>query len=113
MLRGEIFLAQFLLGDIPGMKLHLILLLTGPVGSVREILVAYICSVVPAQPLSLDLVINPSEPEFRSAHLKTISALRLNKLGTIHSSSLARYVGVVDTSTQRVIAEKLKNRLKL
>jgi len=110
---GEIFLAQFPFGDVPGMKLRPVLLLTESIGSIPEVLVAYTSSVIPTQPLASDLMINPGEPEFRSTQLKTISALRLHKLATIHSSSLARYLGVVNTSTQRTIAEKLRGLLKL
>ena len=39
---GEIYLAQFPFGDVPGMKLRPVLLLTGPIGAIPEILVAYI-----------------------------------------------------------------------
>jgi hypothetical protein len=42
---GEIYLAQFPFGDVPGMKLRPVLLLTGPLGSVPEVLVAYISSL--------------------------------------------------------------------
>ena len=48
MLPGEIYLAHFPYGGSPGMKLRPVLLLTGPVGSVPEVLVAYISSVLPA-----------------------------------------------------------------
>jgi hypothetical protein len=37
---GEIYLARFPFGDTPGMKLRPVLLLTGTVGSVPEVLVA-------------------------------------------------------------------------
>src|SRR5439155_1162178 len=110
---GEIFLAQFPFGDLPGMKLRPVLLLTGPVGSVPEVVVAYISSVIPVQLLSSDVLIDPGKPEFHSTRLKTISVLRLHKLATIHSSSLARYLGVLDASTQRVVAAKLTDLLKL
>ncbi len=46
---GEIFLAQFPFGDVAGMKLRPVLLLTGQVGPVPEVLVAYISSVMPTQ----------------------------------------------------------------
>ena len=59
MLPGEIFLAQFPFGDVPGMKLRPVLLLTGPVGLIPEILVAYISSVVPAQLLPSDVLLDP------------------------------------------------------
>src|SRR6185436_18725663 len=93
---GEIFLAQFPFGDIPGMKLRPVLLLTGRIGAVPEVLVAYISSVTPPQLLPSDLIIDPSKPEFHSTHLKTVSVLRLHKLATIHFSSLARYLGTLE-----------------
>lgn len=77
---GEIFLAQFPFGDVAGMKLRPVLLLTGPVGAVPEVLVAYISSVIPTQLLPSDLLIDPSKPEFQSTHLKTLSTLRLHRL---------------------------------
>src|SRR5204862_3999101 len=94
---GEIFLAQFPFGDVPGMKLRPVLLLTGPVGPVPEVLVAYISSVVPTQLLPSDVLIEPTKPEYRSTHLKVASALRLHKLATIHCSTLVRHLGALDT----------------
>ena len=64
MRQGEIYLARFPFGDVPGMKLRPVLLLTGSLGSVPEVLVAYISSVLPAQLLPSDLIVDPSAPEF-------------------------------------------------
>ena len=110
---GEIYLAQFPFGDFPGMKLRPVLLLTGAVGSVPEILVSYITSVIPGNFLPSDLVLNPARAECRSTNLKTLSTLRLHKLATIHVSSLVRYLGVVDGPTGNIVAEKLKVFLAL
>jgi len=110
---GDIYLAQFPFGDSPGMKLRPVLLLTGSIGSIPEVLVAYISSVIPAQPLPSDLLLDPTKPEFKATHLKTISVLRLHKLATIHTSSLARYLGVLDASVHSVVTEKLKQLLAL
>ena len=107
---GEIFLAQFPFGDVAGMKLRPVLLLTGQVGSVPEVLVAYISSIMPTQLLPSDLVIDPSKPEFRPTHLKTMSALRLHKLATLHCSSLARHLGVIDSATSTAVANKLRRK---
>ena len=63
------------------MKLRPVLLLTSSLGPVPEVLVAYISSVLPAQPLPSDLIVDPSTPEFRGSNLKVPSALRLHKLG--------------------------------
>ena len=44
---GEICLASFPFGDTAGMKLRPVLVLAGPLGSIPEVLVAYISSVLP------------------------------------------------------------------
>ncbi|MGD0127660.1 MAG: type II toxin-antitoxin system PemK/MazF family toxin [Terriglobia bacterium] len=110
---GEIYLAKFPFGDVPGMKLRPELLLTTPLGLVPEVLVAYISSVVPTQPLPSDLLLDPGEPGPQSTNLKTPSVLRLHKLATIHCSSLARYLGVVDGQTRTIVASKLRDLLQL
>lgn len=110
---GEIYLARFPFGDVPGMKLRPVLLLTGTVGSIPEVLVAYISSVLPAQPLSSDIILDPTQPAFRSTNLKVPSALRLHKLATIHASSLARHLGVLEVDQRSVVAAKLKVLLGL
>ena len=74
---GEIFLAQFPFGDVAGMKLRPVLMLTGAIGPIPEALVAYISSVVPVQLLASDILLDPATPEFRSTQLKTTSVLRL------------------------------------
>jgi len=110
---GEIYLAQFPFGDMPGMKLRPVLLLTTAIGSVPEVLVGYISSVLPTQLLSSDLIMDPQKPDYRSTNLKTTSVLRLHKLATIHCSSLARFLGKLDPSSQAIIGSKLKQLLAL
>ena len=109
---GEIYLAKFPFGDVPGMKLRPVLLLTPPIGSVPEILVAYISSVVPAHPLPSDLPIDPALPEFRGTNLKTTSVLRLHKLATLHCSSLARFLGALTDSVRGEVGSKLSDLLR-
>jgi mRNA interferase MazF len=113
MRRGEIYLAQFPFGDVPGMKVRPVLLLTAPIGSIPEVLVAYISSVIPTQLLPSDLLIDPTKPEFQLTHLKTLSALRLHKLATIHASSLARYLGALQPKTSGDVSAKLRQLLVL
>jgi mRNA interferase MazF len=110
---GEIYLAQFPFGDVPGMKLRPVLLLSEPVGPVPEILVAYISSVTRAELLPFDLLLDPNKPEYRSTRLKTTSVLRLHKLATIHCSSLARSLGKLDPAALTTAMGKLKGFLRL
>ena len=111
MLPGEIYLAKFPFGDAPGMKLRPVLLLTGPIGPVPEVLVAYISSVIPNKLLPSDMLLDPALPQFRSTQLKTSSALRLHKLATIHCTSLVRYLGHLETDAWLMARQKLASLL--
>jgi mRNA interferase MazF len=110
---GEIYLSYFPFGGAPGIKLRPVLLLTGPVGTVPEVLVAYISSVIPTQLLPPDLVLDPSKPEHASTKLKTISILRLHKLATIHQRNIVRLLGKLSSSAVSEVEVKLRTLLNL
>lgn len=110
---GEIHLANFPFGAGGGMKLRPVLLLTGPVGTVPEILVAYISSVVPQQLLPSDVLLDPLATDHAATNLKTVSVLRLHKLATIHQRSVVRLLGQISTATAADISAKLRTLLAL
>lgn len=110
---GEIYLAAFPFGDVPGMKLRPVLLLTASMGLIPEVLVAYISSVIPEKLLESDLLLDPSLSEFRNCNLKVKSVLRLHKLATIHCSSLVRQLGTIDFPQQATVSGKLRTLLAL
>jgi mRNA interferase MazF len=110
---GEIYLAKFPFGDVPGMKLRPVLLLTGAVGPMPEVLVAYITSVVPADPLPSDILIDHTAPRFRNTHLRVDSAVRLHKLATLHCSGLARLLGRMEPPDFAAAGVKLRSLLNL
>jgi mRNA interferase MazF len=109
----EIYLASFPFGGSAGMKLRPVLLLTGPVGSVPEVLVAYISSVVPSALLPSDMMLDPAVQEFASTKLKTKSVLRLHKLATIHGRNLVRRLGVLSGPAAHQVDSRLRTLLNL
>ncbi len=109
----EIFLADFPFGGSAGMKLRPVLLPTGPVGSVPEVLVAYISSVIPPTFLPSDILLDPVSAEHASTNLKTKSVLRLHKLATIHGRSIVRRLGVLSAAASREVDGKLRLLLDL
>ena len=110
---GEIFLANFPFGGSAGMKLRPVLLLTGPLGTVPEVLVAYISSVIPTALLPTDIVLDPADPKSASTKLKIKSVLRLHKLATIHQRSLARQLGNISATVQQEVDDLLRDLLNL
>jgi mRNA-degrading endonuclease toxin of MazEF toxin-antitoxin module len=109
----DIYLASFPFGDKAGMKLRPVLLLTGPIGGVPEVVVAYISSVVPATLFSSDILLDPAVSEHASTNLKTASVLRLHKLATIHATSVVRRLGSLSPKAAKEVDDKLRGLLNL
>lgn len=107
----EIYLASFPFGDTAGMKLRPVLTLTGPLGRIPEVLVAYISSVIPSALLPTDIVLDPATAEHRSTNLKMKSVLRLHKLATIHRGALVRRLGRFPQSATGEVEQRLRAML--
>jgi hypothetical protein len=110
---GEIHLAVFPFGGTVEAKPRPVLLLTGPVGSVPEVLPAYMTSVIPASLLPTDIPIDPKQPRHAGTGLKQVTLLRLHKLATIHDTDVYRHLGQVSAATQTEVEVKLRLLLKL
>ena len=95
------------------MKLRPVLLLTDPLGSVPEVLVAYISSVIPSALLPSDILLDPTATEHAATNLKTTSVLRLHKLATIHARNVVRRLGVLSRATASEVDGKLRRLLSL
>ena len=111
--RDEIHLASFPFGGSAGMKLRPVLLLTGPIGGVPEVLVAYISSVVPSALLPTDIVLDPVTAQHASTMLKTRSVLRLHKLATVHARNVVRRLGTLSHAASLEVKERLRSLLEL
>lgn len=109
----QIYLASFPFGDTAGMKLRPVLTLTGPLGHVPEVLVAYISSVIPDPLLPSDIVLDPGTAAHRSTNLKTKSALLLHKLATIHTTAVVRRLGGLPAVVIPEVGQKLRVLLNL
>lgn len=105
---GELYLGQFPFGDVAGMKLRPVLVLSNITGAAEEVLVAYVSSVVPATPLATDLMLDPASPADRDTRLKTVSVVRLHKLATIHRTSLTRFLGVLSPQKHATALARLR-----
>jgi mRNA-degrading endonuclease toxin of MazEF toxin-antitoxin module len=110
---GEVFLGRFPFGGSIGSKVRPVLLLTGPLGTVPEVLVAYMSTVLTPVLLSTDLVIDPTLPEHQGTGLKATTQLRLHKLATVHQSDLRRFLGAVSPATMVEVEARLRLLLKL
>jgi len=110
---GEIHLATFPFGGTVGAKLRPVLLLTGSLGSVPEVLTAYMTSVIPATQLPTDILIDPKQLQHSAMGLKQVTLLRLHKLATVHDGDVMRYLGQLSAATWSDVETKLRLLLNL
>jgi mRNA interferase MazF len=110
---SEIYLGRFPFGDVAGMKLRPVLVLSEVVGPASEVLVAYASSVLPEVTLPTDIVLDPMLPRDRATNLKVLSVLRLHKLATIHKASLVRHLGSLSPETYALAHTRLRDWLKI
>ncbi len=109
----EVYLAGSPFGDTAGMKLRPVLTLTGPVGPIPEVLVAYISSVIPQSLMPSDILLDPSTAAHASTNLKIPSVLRLHKLATIHERAIVRRLGRLSAATTIEVEQRLAALLEL
>lgn len=110
---GEIYLVSFPFGGAVGAKVRPALALTGFLGSVPEVLVAYISSTIPVSLLPTDVLVNAAQPDHASTNLRKNSVIRLHKLATIHQSKVLRILGNVSPTVWTEVETKLRLLLKL
>ena len=110
---GEIYIGSFPFGGRPGAKIRPVLLLTGLLGDVPEVLVSYITSAFPPTLLPTDIVLDPAQADHKGTCLKAKSLLRLHRLATVHQSNLLRFMGKISSGTQADVEAKLRLLLKL
>jgi mRNA interferase MazF len=110
---GEIHLAHFPFGGRVGRKLRPVLSLTGLLGPVPEVLVAFMTSIIPTSLLPTDIVLDPTQPEHASTNLKATTLVRLHKLATIHQIDVVRYLGTLSHPIQADVEARLRLLLGL
>lgn len=109
----EIWMAEFPFGGSMGAKVRPVLLLTGPIGPVPEVLAAYVPTVVPTPFLPSDLVLDPAHPDYRDTNLTTASVVRLHKQATLHQQRFRRPVGRLSPAAMNEVQSRLRTRLSL
>ncbi len=110
---GDLYLGRFPFGGRAGLKLRPVLLLTGPLGPVPEVLTAYISSAIPTILLPTDLLLDARQPVYASTKLPKVSVLRLHKLATIHERDCLRSIGALSPAAMQEVERRLRSLLGL
>jgi mRNA interferase MazF len=107
-MKYKIFLVPFPFDDLSTSKVRPAVCLTDPIGPHRHVVLAFISSRTPVNPLPTDLVIDLNDPGFTVTGLRVSSTLQLHRLMTATTSFLQRELGILSLDMQAQTTVRLK-----
>ena len=105
--RGDIVLVPSPFTDLTGRKVRpAVIVSPDPIG--KDLILAFITSVVPSPLLSTDFLLEKSCLEFPLTGLRTASVFRMAKLVTLHRSLILRRLGKVAPEIRQDLDRRLE-----
>ena len=108
MTKHKVVLVPFPFDDLSSTKVRPAVCLTDLIGPHDHLILAFITSHIPTDPLKTDLIIDSSDPNFASTGLRVSSTLQLHRLMTVTKSLLRRELGVLSPAMQAQVQERLR-----
>ncbi|MDI6769772.1 MAG: type II toxin-antitoxin system PemK/MazF family toxin [Anaerolineales bacterium] len=113
MTKHKIVLVPFPFDDLSSSKVRPAICLTDPIGPYDHIILAFITSRVPDNPLETDLVIDSSNGDFASTGLHVSSTIQLHRLMTVTKGLLRRELGTLPPRLQADVNDRLRKLFKM
>lgn len=106
--KGKIVLVPFPFDDLRSEKVRPAVCLTEPIGPYRHVVLAFLTSRTPPDPLDSDVLLDATGSEFETTGLHVSSVVRLHRLMTVSTSIIQRELGVLPPQAQAEVDEKLR-----
>jgi mRNA interferase MazF len=107
-MKHKVVLVPFPFDDLSGTKVRPAVCLTDAVGTHKHVVLAFITSRVPEEPLPTDFVIAETEPEFATTGLRVSSTLQLHRMMTVTTGIILRELGKLPEEMQAKVEKRLK-----
>jgi len=107
MTRNKIVLLPFPFDDLSAAKVRPALCLTDPIGPQRQIVIAFITSRTPVDPLDTDLDVPANHPDFASSGLRVSSTVRLHRVMTVPARLILRELGMLPPALRAEVSRKV------
>jgi mRNA interferase MazF len=107
-MRYKVVLVPFPFDDLSSSKVRPAVCLTEPIGPYRHIVLAFITSRMPLEPLDTDLVLKRGKEGFETTGLRVSSTLQLHRLMTVTTSLIRRELGELAPRMQGEVRARLR-----
>ena len=108
MTRGKVVLVPFPFDDLATQKARPAVCLTEPLTSHRHIVLAFVTSRQPDEPLDTDVVLDPEDPGFAQTGLQVRSTIRTRRLLTLASGVIKRELGSLSPDLQARVSDAVR-----
>ena len=108
MTRNKIVLVPFPFDDLSSAKVRPAVCLTDSIGEHKHVVLAFITSRIPAEPMLTDFVIADTNPEFAVTGLRVSSTLQLHRMMTVTTGIIVRELGELSVEMQTQVEKRLK-----
>ena len=108
MTKHKIVLVPFPFDDLSSSKVRPAVCLTDAIGAHKHVILAFITSRVPEEPLPTDFIIAESAPEFLTTGLRVSSTLQLHRMITVTTEIILRELGKLPAGMQTEVEKRLK-----
>jgi mRNA interferase MazF len=113
MTKHKVMLVPFPFDDLSSSKARPAVCLTDPIGPHRHVILAFITSRVPSEPMASDLVLDARDPDFASTGLTVSSALQLHRLMTVTTAVIRRELGRLSPRMEAEVNHRLRELFDL
>src|SRR5439155_23724661 len=113
MTRGKVVLVPFPFDDLATQKARPAVCLTEPVTLHRHIVLAFVTSRQPDEPLDTDIVLDPLDSDFAQTGLQVRSTVRIHRLLTVASSIIKRELDTLSPTLQARVADAVRRLFAL
>ena len=107
-MKHKVVLVPFPFDDLSSAKVRPAVCLTEPIGKHRHVVLAFITSRAPDEPLSTDLIFAEADKDFSVMGLRVSSTLQLHRMMTVAANIIVRELGSLPISAQKEVEGKLK-----
>jgi mRNA interferase MazF len=108
MTKHKVVLVPFPFDDLSSTKVRPAVCLTDPIGPHRHVVLAFITSRVPAQPLGTDLVFDAEDANFSTTGLSVSSTMQLHRVMTVTTALIRRELGRLSPRMQSEVEHRLR-----
>jgi len=112
MIKNKVVLVPFPFDNFSTIKVRPAVCLTNAIGKYNHIVIAFISSKIPVEPLEIDIIIEKKNRSFGKTGLTVDSVIRIHKVVTIPEKLIKRELGQLDENLQKEIDKRIEKLFK-